>query len=296
MATRLLLADDSVTVQRVIELTFAEEGIDVVSVGDGALAIERAEQDPPDIVLADVSMPGRDGYEVAAHVKRTPRLAHIPVVLMTGAFEPLDEARAKDAGCDGVLAKPFEPPMVIALVRQLLGGGSGTRSGAPPAGEAPAAGVARPAPVPSLDEYLEQLDEALTAAASGAPTAPGEGPSPEAAGEPASAPPGPPSLAQAFSALLAEEMGEAPLPASWGSLAAGRAPAAIDRRREPDQDTAASSPPPPAITDAFIEEVTRRVVERLADAAVRDLVSQHVLDVAERLVREEIERIKANVA
>src|SRR5213592_3332133 len=73
----LLLADDSVTIQRVIELTFADEDIVVVAVGDGDQAIARLDSDPPDIVLADVGMPGRDGYEVAAYVKQSPRLNHI---------------------------------------------------------------------------------------------------------------------------------------------------------------------------------------------------------------------------
>jgi CheY-like chemotaxis protein len=88
----LLLADDSVTIQRVIELTFAEEDVQVVAVSDGDQAIERLESAPPDIVLADIGMPGRNGYEVARYVRQTPKLAHIPVVLLTGAFEPVDQA------------------------------------------------------------------------------------------------------------------------------------------------------------------------------------------------------------
>ncbi len=90
----LLLADDSVTIQRVIELTFADEDIQVVAVSDGDQAIERLEATTPDIVLADIGMPGRNGYEVAQFMRRTPRLAHIPVVLLTGAFEPVDQERA----------------------------------------------------------------------------------------------------------------------------------------------------------------------------------------------------------
>src|SRR6187402_3117329 len=97
MPHKLLLADDSVTIQRVIELTFADEDITVIAVGDGRQAIERVQSDRPDIVLADVGMPERDGYEVAAFVKGTPALAHIPVLLLTGAFEPIDEGRAQAA-------------------------------------------------------------------------------------------------------------------------------------------------------------------------------------------------------
>ena len=118
----LLLADDSVTIQRVIELTFAEQGMRVVSVGDGESAIARMTAERPDIVLADVGMRRVDGYQVAAHMKRTPALAQVPVLLLTGAFEPIDEDRARRAGCDGVLVKPFEPRQVLAQVRALLSG------------------------------------------------------------------------------------------------------------------------------------------------------------------------------
>lgn len=121
MSHTLLLADDSVTIQRVIALTFAAEDINVIAVGDGRQAIERITADPPDIVLADTSMPERDGYEVAAFIKRDPALEHIPVMLLTGAFEPVDSERASEVGCDGVLVKPFEPQAVVGHVRELLG-------------------------------------------------------------------------------------------------------------------------------------------------------------------------------
>ena len=121
MSYTLLLADDSVTIQRVIELTFADEDIQVIAVGDGQQAIDRITADPPDIVLADTGMPERDGYEVATFIKEDPALAHIPVVLLTGAFEPVDEDRARRVGCDAVLVKPFEPQAVINRVRELLG-------------------------------------------------------------------------------------------------------------------------------------------------------------------------------
>ena len=137
MAHKLLLADDSVTIQRVIELTFADEDIQVVAVGDGKKAIASIQADRPDIVLADVGMPERDGYEVAAFIKTNSELAHIPVLLLTGAFEPIDEARARAVGCDGVLVKPFEPQMVINRVKDLL-------AGRRPAGAGPRVRLRRP--------------------------------------------------------------------------------------------------------------------------------------------------------
>ena len=120
MAHKLLLADDSPTIQRVVELTFANEDVDVVAVGDGARAIAAIEDDEPDIVLADVGMPGTDGYEVASFVRRDAGRARIPVVLLTGAFEPLDAERCDEIGRHDVLIKPFEPRELVGKVRALL--------------------------------------------------------------------------------------------------------------------------------------------------------------------------------
>lgn len=122
MSITLLLADDSITIQRVIELTFSDEQVRVISVGDGQQAIQRIETERPDIVLADVGMPKVDGYGVAAHVKGTAALRHIPVLLLTGAFEPLDENRARATGCDGILVKPFKPEELLERVRELMAG------------------------------------------------------------------------------------------------------------------------------------------------------------------------------
>ena len=147
MPATLLLADDSVTIQRVIEMTFAEEDVRVVTVGDGREAIERIAADPPDIVLADTNMPEKDGYEVSAFVKAESARSGIPVVLLTGAFEPVDDERAREVGCDAVLVKPFEPTAVLNRVRELLGvpadagpTAPGAAGAAAPAGNAAAAG------------------------------------------------------------------------------------------------------------------------------------------------------------
>ncbi|MBM3818380.1 MAG: response regulator, partial [Acidimicrobiia bacterium] len=117
MTHKLLLADDSITIQRVVELTFADQGVEVLAVGDGEAAIARIPVDQPDIVLADIGMPKRSGYDVAAFVKSHPDFRHIPVLLLAGAFEPVDEKRAEQVGCNGVLVKPFEPQHVISRVR-----------------------------------------------------------------------------------------------------------------------------------------------------------------------------------
>jgi CheY-like chemotaxis protein len=155
MSKKLLLADDSVTIQRVIEMTFSGEDVQVLAVSDGEEAIARIAAEKPDIVLADIGMPKRSGYEVSAFVKGRPELAHIPVLLLAGAFEPVDEAKAKEAGCDGVLVKPFEPQHVITRVRELLGGttGSPTQSAVSDIPR-PAAALApsRPVELPTRDD------------------------------------------------------------------------------------------------------------------------------------------------
>jgi CheY-like chemotaxis protein len=120
MGKKILLADDSITIQKVIELTFSDEDFEVVTVGNGRLAIEKVQEVRPDVVLCDIIMPEKDGYDVCDFIKKQPTLAHIPVLLLTGAFEPFDQDRAARVGCDGFLAKPFEPQTLIAKVKDLL--------------------------------------------------------------------------------------------------------------------------------------------------------------------------------
>ncbi len=105
---KLLLADDSATIQKVIDLTFADEGVRVVAVGNGQDAIDQLLELEPDIVLADVFMPSPNGYEVCRYVKTHEKLKHIPVMLLVGSFEPFDEAEARRVGADDILTKPFQ--------------------------------------------------------------------------------------------------------------------------------------------------------------------------------------------
>lgn len=122
---KLLLADDSITIQKVVNLTFADEGLDVTTVGNGDLAVEKIEEIAPDIVLADIHMPGLNGYEVCEFVKRNQRFRHIPVMLLVGSFEPFDEAEARRVGADDYLTKPFQSiRTLVSKVASLLSGKS----------------------------------------------------------------------------------------------------------------------------------------------------------------------------
>jgi CheY-like chemotaxis protein len=415
----LLLADDSATIQRVIELTFAGEDIQVVSVSDGDQAIARLAASPPDIVLADVGMPGKNGYEVAEYVKRTPSLAHIPVVLLTGAFEPVDQAKAAAVGCAGVLAKPFEPQIVISRVRELLGRSSSAERNPPatsshavaadpfafaPAPEpAPAEPVVEVAPEAKVEDYFDRLDAAfatLSTAPAAKPAAPAPAPvvdeldwlrpkaeapraaaaqefaiadafalepvtvaepdvvadlepepepelepepefepevvaapvavaepevifEPEAEPEPEPAfasiplakfepesepeplePPEPeplaplepleplersaprvlPSIADAFGVILAAEQDALGVRPEWPSPS-----------HAPDAVVASAAPAELVITSDLVDRVATRVLEQLSDRIVRETVAAIASDAAERLVKEEIERIKASI-
>lgn len=124
MGRKLLLADDSITIQKVIDLTFSDEGIEVTTVGNGEQALSKLEELQPDIVLADIFMPGRNGYEVCEHIKRDERFRHIPVMLLVGSFEPFDEAEARRVGADDYLTKPFQSiRQLVSKVTALISGG-----------------------------------------------------------------------------------------------------------------------------------------------------------------------------
>ncbi len=118
---KILVADDNSNIQKMVGLALKDQGIDVVAVGNGEAAVRKISDLRPDLVLADVFMPVRNGYEVCQYVKMDPSLAHIPVILLVGAFDPLDEQEAQRVGADGVLKKPFVPPdPLISMVKSAL--------------------------------------------------------------------------------------------------------------------------------------------------------------------------------
>ncbi len=140
MSKTLLLADDSVVIQKLVGLSFANEDVEIVATDNGDDAVEMARQLVPDVVLADVVMPGRSGYEVCEALKQDPALAHVPVLLLTGTFEAFDEARAVAVGATGQITKPFEAQALVARVKEVMA--------APPP-------VAAPAEAPAVPETPE---------------------------------------------------------------------------------------------------------------------------------------------
>lgn len=120
MAQKVLLADDSITIQKVVSLTFADEDFEVICVGNGEIAIDKIKENSPDIVLADIFMPRRTGYEVCEFIKTSREYRHIPVILLVGTFEPFDKNEAQRVGADSYLTKPFETTVLVNTVQQAL--------------------------------------------------------------------------------------------------------------------------------------------------------------------------------
>lgn len=116
---KLLLADDSITIQKVVNLTFADEGIEVIAVGDGNSAMDKLREDSPDLVMADVNMPGLNGYEICEKIKQMEGNGNTPVILLVGSFEPFDEDEAIRVGADDYLTKPFQS--ISQLVEKVSG-------------------------------------------------------------------------------------------------------------------------------------------------------------------------------
>ena len=131
MARLILLADDSPTIQRRAQGILQGEGFEVETVSNGVAAIKKLPKMQPVLVLADVSMPGKDGYEVCDYVKTSADLHHVPVLLVASDLEPYDELRGAQVGADGIIKKPFAPHDLIAMVAKFAALGEALAS--PPA-------------------------------------------------------------------------------------------------------------------------------------------------------------------
>lgn len=119
MSTKILLADDSITIQKVVGIIFANEDYELVVVDNGSAALDKAREIHPAVMLVDALMPEKSGYEVCEEVRRDPSLASTPLLLLVGAFEPFDENKARTAGADDFITKPFESQNLIDKVKKL---------------------------------------------------------------------------------------------------------------------------------------------------------------------------------
>lgn len=117
---RILLADDSPHAQRMGERILREEGYEVISVTDGETALVRMADVDPDVVVADMFLPSRSGFDLCRHIKERKELRHTRVVLTAGLLEPFDQKEVRESGCDAVLRKPFEASAVVETIQPLM--------------------------------------------------------------------------------------------------------------------------------------------------------------------------------
>ena len=173
MAARILVADDSVTIQKVVELTFSKEDFVLVQARNGEEAIRKAKEQRPDLVLLDLVMPDKNGYEVCAALRKEPALRTVPILLLTGTFEAFDKNKGFQAGANDFITKPFESQALISKVKQLLFAGTIDLVTPPVVSTAsPPREAARPVPATPPAPLVTPPGAATVPAWSSAPVAP----------------------------------------------------------------------------------------------------------------------------
>ncbi len=295
---KLLLADDSVTIRKVVEMTFADEGVDVTAVADAQAAMQQFVEIQPDIVLVDTGLTGTSGYQICEMIKQDEATRNIPVLLLVGAFEPFDQDAAERAGADGFLTKPFHSIRdLVARVSELLGSVPGAPIALAPEPVRVAAGLPETEDIDSLYErsmaepetqvdlsVVDQLlgdadidDELIETAGPG-------GVSSNNGMEPAAIVESEPTKEFDWS------------PAAIVNQAAAQ-PTAAEPAREPDMTRSSIEEPQkleapesrPEPSPEFVAEVVRLVLERLSDRTVREIAQEAVPRIAEKLIREALE-------
>ncbi len=188
MSIKILLADDSITIQKVIGIIFGGEEYSLTVVDNGKAAIDKAHDVSPDVLLIDALMPGMSGYEVCEAIRAIPALANKPILLLTGSFEPFDEVRAKSCGADDFLAKPFESQQIVTKVKDLyaLGAARSAEASQPEPSSAPLGQLQAAAIMveTSAGAGADDIWGAFTPAVESAAAASVESAAPEAALEP----------------------------------------------------------------------------------------------------------------
>ena len=293
MKRLILLADDSPTIQRLVTQMFAGGEFDVVSVSNGDAAVRKFEEVHPDLVLADIYMPGKNGYEVCAAIKKHPELGDTPVVLLAGAFDAFDENTANQAGAAAHITKPFEPQALLTLVSSL----------APEASRRSRPAVERPAP----EEKIASIPSA--------PPAPAE---PDASSSSQTEP-----ALERLTLVSAEPPAPAPIQAEQAAVAAptayGLIPPRIDtpppvnlpaeKTLEKAIEKAPEKPAPtdggdllglqdlfkPALTsatvsDAEIDRIADRVIKKLSTQVIESVAWDVVPEITAKVLREELKR------
>ena len=152
MTIRILVADDSITIQKIVAIAFENEDAKVEGIGDGQEAFDKVPDFKPDIILADVDMPGLDGFELCQKIKGNPELANIKVLLLASDFEDFDEDRFKECQAENHISKPFKSDDIVQMVTQVMTGESALETAVLPDR------VKEKDNEPSLEELLDSVE------------------------------------------------------------------------------------------------------------------------------------------
>lgn len=290
---KLLLADDSVTIRKVVELTFADEGIDVSTVADADAAMQKFVEIQPDIVLVDVGLSGTNGYHICEMIKQDEATKHIPVLLLVGSFEPFDQDAAENACADGFLTKPFHSIRdLVTRVFDLLGREPEVGTVPPETADIDNLYMSSFAETAEIEEF-DTVDDLL--GDSGMDDEMIEASYPARSAADAS-----------VDLKKADDNGETVKDFDWS-------PESLINETEPVQIAYAGFEPqfvfeesgeqeadaeiPAAANDGnteepspeFISLVAQRVIEKLSDRVIREIARETVPEIAEKLIREALE-------
>jgi two-component system cell cycle response regulator DivK len=120
MSKKILVVEDTEDNRQILRDLLSMAGYDMIEARDGAEGVAQASEHRPDLILMDIQMPVMDGYEATRRIKADPALKEIPVIAVTSYALSGDEEKARDAGCDGYIAKPYSPRQMLAKVREIL--------------------------------------------------------------------------------------------------------------------------------------------------------------------------------
>ena len=120
MSKRILVVEDSEDNRQIIRDLLSSVGYELIEAADGAEGVALAQKERPDLILMDIQLPEMDGYEATRRIRAIPELARVPIVAVTSYALSGDEAKMREAGCDGYVAKPFSPRQLLAKVREFL--------------------------------------------------------------------------------------------------------------------------------------------------------------------------------
>jgi two-component system cell cycle response regulator DivK len=121
MKQRILVIEDTEDNRQILRDLLSSAGYEIIEAVDGESGVSMAAKEIPDLILMDIQLPVIDGYEATRRLKANPATRHIPVVAVTSYALVGDEAKAREAGCDGYVAKPFSPRHLLETVRGFLG-------------------------------------------------------------------------------------------------------------------------------------------------------------------------------